>query len=627
VVALPDDLSRSALEVAALHEVAHVRRSDYAWHIAQRAVSAVFAAHPLVWAIGRGLDLDRERAADQAVLEAGGDRRSYADLLFSYATLPAPALALGAARGSSSLKSRIDAMTRPLSSAHARRFTIVGRLAGLVAVTLVMAGTVLVSPPLAAALEAETSAPLGDSTSVWIESMSLSPHGDQTYDLLIQLKPGADLEIAQSVANGVQIPSNDLDGADADSEGRLTQTVIVRFDNGEIKREVRPVPFPIDITSPNSGTQSLGPRSTTSDTTDVLEVADVQPQLIGGLEGLMNRLTYPEMQRRAGVEGQAVIQFVVSTEGRVTDMQVIRSAGNDGLDQAALEAVAASRFEPGMQDGQPVRVRFAVPVAFRLGDSPARSERRPAPGRVDVDNPEIFEVAEDQPELIGGLAALQERVVYPEMAREAGIEGQVVVQFVVNEQGRVEDAVVLRSPDDMLSRASLEAVNGLEFRPGQDGGVPVKTRFAVPVTFRLPAGDGVDRGEYRLDGSSRDRPAPERPFRSRIGYDLEGNRLPVRYAGVDIERLSPGSRQAFVGTYNSIPDIYSRSGQSAGDVEVRYTVDSAGRASRAEYVRGDQSMMSMAAFLVGTLELAADARPGPGGSSEGMLRIWYLGEG
>ena len=154
-MALPDGLGRAALEVAALHEVAHVRRSDYAWHAAQRAVSAAFAAHPLVWALGRGLDLDRERAADAAVLEAGGDRRSYADLLFSYATLPAPALALGAARGSSSLKHRIDAMTRPLSPARSRRFSVLGRLAGLAAVVLVVAGAALVSPSSAVALEAD----------------------------------------------------------------------------------------------------------------------------------------------------------------------------------------------------------------------------------------------------------------------------------------------------------------------------------------------------------------------------------------------------------------------------------------------------------------------------------------
>ena len=97
----------------------------------------------------------------------------------------------------------------------------------------------------------------------------------------------------------------------------------------------------------------------------------------------------------------------------------------------------------------------------------------------------MFDVVETQPELIGGLPALQARVEYPEFARRARIEGQVVVQFVVDERGNVVDPVVLRSPNDLLSEAALKAVRESRFTPGQQRGRPVKVRFAVPVTFRL----------------------------------------------------------------------------------------------------------------------------------------------
>jgi protein TonB len=113
-------------------------------------------------------------------------------------------------------------------------------------------------------------------------------------------------------------------------------------------------------------------------------------------------------------------------------------------------------------------------------------EPPPAPVLPDeTPDPGVFEVAEVQPELIGGLAGLQERVEYPEFARRAGIEGQVVVQFVVDERGNVVDPVVLRSPNELLSEAALEAVRESRFTPGQQRGRPVKVRFAVPVTFRL----------------------------------------------------------------------------------------------------------------------------------------------
>ncbi len=109
----------------------------------------------------------------------------------------------------------------------------------------------------------------------------------------------------------------------------------------------------------------------------------------------------------------------------------------------------------------------------------------PPPPEPEPTEPEIFEVAEVQPELIGGLPGLQGRVEYPEFARRAGIEGQVVVQFVVDERGNVVDPVVLRSPNDLLSEAALKAVRESRFTPGQQRGRPVKVRFAVPVTFRL----------------------------------------------------------------------------------------------------------------------------------------------
>ena len=102
-----------------------------------------------------------------------------------------------------------------------------------------------------------------------------------------------------------------------------------------------------------------------------------------------------------------------------------------------------------------------------------------------VSDDEVYIVAEVQPELIGGLAGLQGRIEYPPMARRVGIEGQVVVQFVVDERGNVVDPVVLRSPNELLSEAALKAVRESQFTPGQQRGRPVKVRFAVPVTFRL----------------------------------------------------------------------------------------------------------------------------------------------
>jgi protein TonB len=73
------------------------------------------------------------------------------------------------------------------------------------------------------------------------------------------------------------------------------------------------------------------------------------------------------MARKAGLEGLVIVQVVVETNGVPTDPQVVRSPGA-ALDEAAVNAVMQLRFKPGMQRGKPVRVRYAMPVRFRLNE-------------------------------------------------------------------------------------------------------------------------------------------------------------------------------------------------------------------------------------------------------------------
>ncbi len=89
------------------------------------------------------------------------------------------------------------------------------------------------------------------------------------------------------------------------------------------------------------------------------------------------------------------------------------------------------------------------------------------------------------PELIGGLQALYEKIHYPEAAREQGIEGRVIVSFVVDETGRVRDARVVRGVHEALDQAVLQALQEVRFKPAQKDGLPVAVRMALPVVFQL----------------------------------------------------------------------------------------------------------------------------------------------
>ncbi|MDI6400783.1 energy transducer TonB [Balneolaceae bacterium ANBcel3] len=101
------------------------------------------------------------------------------------------------------------------------------------------------------------------------------------------------------------------------------------------------------------------------------------------------------------------------------------------------------------------------------------------------EEPEIFTIVEQMPEIIGGEAAIYENLEYPRLARNAGIQGQVVVTFVINEEGRVLDPQVVRGIGGGCDEAAIEAVKQLRFEPGRQRGRPVKVRFTLPIRFRL----------------------------------------------------------------------------------------------------------------------------------------------
>jgi protein TonB len=104
---------------------------------------------------------------------------------------------------------------------------------------------------------------------------------------------------------------------------------------------------------------------------------------------------------------------------------------------------------------------------------------------VEDEEPEIFIVVENEPILIGGLEGIQKNIKYPELARRAGIEGRVFIQFIVDERGNVIDPVVIRGIGGGCDEAALEAVKKAKFTPGKQRGKPVKVQYSLPITFRL----------------------------------------------------------------------------------------------------------------------------------------------
>lgn len=109
----------------------------------------------------------------------------------------------------------------------------------------------------------------------------------------------------------------------------------------------------------------------------------------------------------------------------------------------------------------------------------------------EIDEDVVFQVVEQQPEFPGGLQALykylSDNINYPRVSRENGSQGRVFIRFVVNTDGSIQDAEVIRSSGDVyLDREAVRVVSGMpKWSPGMQSGKAVRVYFTVPVLFKL----------------------------------------------------------------------------------------------------------------------------------------------
>ena len=108
----------------------------------------------------------------------------------------------------------------------------------------------------------------------------------------------------------------------------------------------------------------------------------------------------------------------------------------------------------------------------------------------DVEEQQIFQVVEEMPEFPGGMAEcmkfLSKNIKYPTISQENGVQGRVIVQFVVNRDGSIVDPVVVRGVDPYLDKEALRVIQMMpKWKPGKQRGKAVRVKYTVPVMFRL----------------------------------------------------------------------------------------------------------------------------------------------
>jgi len=146
----------------------------------------------------------------------------------------------------------------------------------------------------------------------------------------------------------------------------------------------------------------------------------------------------------------------------------------------------------------PPPVRPAVPIEsdsdeipddITIGESELRFDEMPAPPEPQAeDDPFSFPfVAYDEPpQPLGGFAAIQKNMIYPELARRAGIEGMVVVWAKISETGEVVDTrIVIPLDNSGCNEAAVAAIKSVRWIPARQRDVPVAVWISIPIHFKL----------------------------------------------------------------------------------------------------------------------------------------------
>lgn len=493
LVVVPDGLDGADLALVLAHELAHVARADFARHAVERGIRAAFVWHPLVHILGARLAVDRERAADAAVI-AGypGRGGAYARLLVRFTEGAAPVLALGAVRRTSHLRQRLDAMTCP-APVRPR----LARLAGLL---------VLVLPLWLTAATVPDPLPASDGFSWSLDRLTIDGepravtdgfttlHAETFSNLTLVAEPLGVLTIADRPFPGA-IAAGSFDGRrlDVSVDGHrieiTSQTPYFAASRPAYARLIVPVEPPATRRAMfvvDTGLEAVpaGPRPS-------LEVFGVF-ELVALTQAAASDPNAPRITVEGrvvdvvtgeGIPGASLAALALQPDGGARSLPAGAATGPDGRFSVTVpdetNGLRVSRAGYAVRivrlDGQTsgLVVELTPVGAVRGPDAGAASSGAPMP--------EVFDVVEDPPVLIGGLEGLQARL--PAGFDTGGASGTVTVQLVVDETGRPTDLEILRSPSAEMSEMALAAVEASSFRPGRQRGRAVKVRYRLPVRF------------------------------------------------------------------------------------------------------------------------------------------------
>ena len=450
----PESHSDKETDEILTHECTHVSQ----WHSIDVILSEMMCMacwfNPFVWLLKREVRHNLEYLADNTVIQSGYDSKSYQYHLLGLAHHQS-VTTLYNSFNVLHLKNRIMMMNKKRSPGIVRtKYLIFIPLVGILMLLSNIEAVARLTVRLAN--EATVSNAMVTATGILVDET-----GQPLIGASVVVKGGKERTITDKKgAFSLEVPANAI--LRCSYQGRESQEVLAA-----------------DMT--NNTHLSLSSKSREMNE-QVFTVVEKMPSFPGGdaelLKYIATNIKYPKESQDNGEQGRVICSFIVGRDGSVNNPEVLRGV-TPLLNEEDVRVInTMPRWNPGMQRGKAVAVKYTVPITFRL-KSPVEEAKE-----------ETLTVVDVMPQYPGGdrelLKFIAQSIKYPTDAQEAGVQGRVICSFVVDKKGNIVEPKIIRGIDPSLDAEALRVIGMMpRWTPGRQDGKAVRVLYTVPITFRL----------------------------------------------------------------------------------------------------------------------------------------------
>lgn len=240
---------------------------------------------------------------------------------------------------------------------------------------------------------------------------------------------------------------------------------------------------------------------------EVFMFVEQNPDFPGGTEKLFEflgeNIKYPVAAKNANLEGMVIAQFIVTKEGKIQDVTIVKGLSPETDAEAKRVIALMPDWAPGKQDGKPLHVKYTLPIRFYLNNaSPQETEGQTTAVDVADEIPDeiIFTKVEQNPTFPGGLekmyAFLGKNIEYPQTAAKANLQGNVIAQFIVTKEGKIEELKIEKSLSPEIDAEALRVIKLMpNWTPGKQNGRAVNVQYTLPIRFELRGNTSNNRAQ------------------------------------------------------------------------------------------------------------------------------------